>query len=105
MPLEPIDSGDMGTCPTEMANQLKKILPLIAKALDDADGPAPYATYRFEDVKKELGSSSQNLGGFVACINRLLSENMKDKTDIVAHSAGDNILFNRVKRLRRVVID
>jgi len=103
--LTPIDTGSMETCPTNMADKLKDLIPIIEKALRDADGEAPYATYKFEDVKSALGSKTETPYGFAACINRLIGDYYSNKTDIAAHAAGGNILFNRVKSMKRVVTD
>jgi hypothetical protein len=96
MALEPIDSGDLETCPTAMGVKLKDIIPVIERALEQADGDFPYATFKFEDMKRELGSSTTNPYGFTACLNRLLSDYYKDK-NLYAHTVAGNVMFDRVK--------
>jgi hypothetical protein len=94
--ITPIESGDIGQCSTAMSEKLKDLIPAIERALTAADGNNPFATYRYDDVKRVLGSGSTNPYGFAACINRLLDDKFPE-TDLVARASRGNIRFERAK--------
>jgi hypothetical protein len=94
--LTPIESGDIGQCSTQMSEKLRDLIPAIERALTAADGQHPFATYKFEDVKRVVGSGATNPYGFAACLNRLIEDKFPT-ADLRAKAARGNIRFERDK--------
>lgn len=98
--IEPIESGKLESCPSGLGERIRDLIPVIEKALKDADGESAYVVYEFDQFRKAVGSNSANPGGFVACINRILDNQFKDKTNIEAHTQRGNIRFDYVRPVK-----